>query len=1180
MPAVRRSSLSNPAKRGRLLPVSGSGHRTGSALAWAVALSCLFPGPALNAGGGPQNALVILNEASTNSVMLGKAYARQRGIPERNLLRLSVTNERNITAEGFSNQIRGPLLAYLETSGLSTQIDYLVFSRDFPYRIYTGPYTSSLHGGMTSAMFDDFHTSPNAFVFGCDLAAGSDNDYYEAEAAFRRPDAPVNPGYRIAALLAFTNQVEALAAVDRAAASDHTAPDATVYFEHGEDMLRNGRWLDYEEAAYGLRFVEGGPATAFPDGVGDATPRTNAIGFMTGLRTYPRFGITDFVPGAFADHLTSFSGFLFNATEGEGYREPFQTKSTEWIRDGASGSYGLVVEPCAFPQKFPDPRVHLWYGRGFSLGESVYLSVANPYQGIFIGDPLAQPYAVPPEVALHGVTENEEVSGNVLLSATGTVAGADGGVDRIDLYIDGVFHAVMGRRDPGALNVVTATVGGVTRSYTVQPGDTVADVASGLAAALNANPPLVPVRASASGDRVMLRQKTLGESGTGIAYSVSATIGSATQLGVMAWAAGDALADSSFHAFATSQVFGTVASGDVFRVVVTTRDGLVVTNEVVADTGWNARTVMQELRAAVNSHPDLVGSNGVFAGRYASNPYAGNVADLAFHARTPGWSGATQSVTLSETAVSANFFGGGLFNDNTNVLTARGMIYLSAGSAELGAAYTLATTNLPDGPHELRVVAHRGDGPGSQGHLVRTIRVKNHDLTCAITNLPGVFQVHEGDPVPVRGEAAFPSGTLTGILLRVEGKPAAWTNTAAFAFTVDSGALGIGNATVQAQAFLDDGRTALSDPVTLEVRTPQTFISLTPTNGTVIPVTNTLPVAALVTGGFAVSNLSVVSGPAMLAGTNLTFTGPGEVAVAFYQSGDRYWSAVGATSVITVLDVLSFSVVSAHGTVDPPPGMYPILEGAFLTNTLSATEFVSGSTQWVSAGWLLLGDTAFAASPTQVVVEVTNNATLTWRWTTNYWLETSPGANGDIDPVSGWQPFGTSVTVTALADPYYGFEAWSGDLSGPVNPESLAMTGPRSVGAAFTANLTTNTGTPEWWLASFGLTNDFAAEAVADQDGDFVPAWEEYIAGTVPTNDQSWLGLSGWAPDPGGGVMVFWRSETGRVYDLEVNAGFTGPVWTAVATNLAATPPTNSATPPEESLNDMFRVRARVAEQP
>jgi len=71
-----------------------------------------------------------------------------------------------------------------------------------------------------------------------------------------------------------------------------------------------------------------------------------------------------------------------------------QMSILRWLEAGATASYGTVVEPCAFPQKFPHPAIVIdRYTRGEALIEAYWKSVAWPGQGLFVGEPLATPYA-------------------------------------------------------------------------------------------------------------------------------------------------------------------------------------------------------------------------------------------------------------------------------------------------------------------------------------------------------------------------------------------------------------------------------------------------------------------------------------------------------------------------------------------------------------------------------------------------------------------------------------------------------------------------------------------------------------------------------------------------------------------------------------------------------------------
>jgi uncharacterized protein (TIGR03790 family) len=66
-----------------------------------------------------------------------------------------------------------------------------------------------------------------------------------------------------------------------------------------------------------------------------------------------------------------------------------------WIGQGATASYGSVSEPCNFLEKFPNVKVLFeHYSRGETALEAYWKSVAMPGQGLFIGEPLARPYAI------------------------------------------------------------------------------------------------------------------------------------------------------------------------------------------------------------------------------------------------------------------------------------------------------------------------------------------------------------------------------------------------------------------------------------------------------------------------------------------------------------------------------------------------------------------------------------------------------------------------------------------------------------------------------------------------------------------------------------------------------------------------------------------------------------------
>ncbi|MEI7536465.1 MAG: TIGR03790 family protein, partial [Comamonadaceae bacterium] len=107
----------------------------------------------------------------------------------------------------------------------------------------------------------------------------------------------------------------------------------------------------------------------------------------------PALTSNSFRPGAMADSLTSTGGYL---PGGNG-----QMPITAWLDAGATASYGTVEEPCNYTQKFSKASVLIdQYYRGATLIEAYWKSVQWPGQGLFIGEPLAQPFRDSPSFSV------------------------------------------------------------------------------------------------------------------------------------------------------------------------------------------------------------------------------------------------------------------------------------------------------------------------------------------------------------------------------------------------------------------------------------------------------------------------------------------------------------------------------------------------------------------------------------------------------------------------------------------------------------------------------------------------------------------------------------------------------------------------------------------------------------
>ena len=152
---------------------------------------------------------------------------------------------------------------------------------------------------------------------------------------------------------------------------------------------------------------------------------------------------------------------------------------------------------------------------------------------------------------------------------------------------------------------------------------------------------------------------------------------------------------------------------------------------------------------------------------------------------------------------------------------------------------------------------------------------------------------------------------------------------------------------------------------------------------------------------------------------------------------------------------------------------------------------------------------------------------------------------------------GSTVNVTAVPAPNYHWSYWTGNVpASQTNPLTLTMDQNRSVTAVFEPDLAAN-GVPDWWLAQYGWTNNFDAAALADADGDGQATWQEYLAGTDPTDPMSVLRARIEADPSTGGLLISWPSVAGKTYRIEQSADLTGS-WTVQASNIPATPPLNT----------------------
>jgi len=426
--------MQHPPQPSRLSP-------SAAGLAAALSIAVTIGAGPVHAGGNDERAVVVADPSSPESLYVANVYLARRDLPRNGAIYLPA-GAANWNAFVAENQ--PAFEGALDHQRLRDRADFVIVPPGAPF------YLSAVgHVGDSCAPVNRFAIA-SAFTLSHQTALiqggvpHSSPNQYERDSWTAQPfdaDVPWLGGapsaggqrYRIGAMLGYTGAngntlQEVLDLIERSAAADGTLPAGTFYYVETTDAARSApRDFAYPEAVAQMAAV-GGVAqhllAVLPDGHHDC------LGVMTGWAN-PDVDGADYtlVPGAFGDHLTSFAG-KFDTTS--------QTKMSEWIEKGASGTSGAVEEPCNYAGKFPHARIHVLYRQGLALGEAWLASMDYlPFQSLLYGDPLTAPWERPPVVDVPAFPSGP-VAGTIALvpSAAATVPGA--AIDALELLVDGV----------------------------------------------------------------------------------------------------------------------------------------------------------------------------------------------------------------------------------------------------------------------------------------------------------------------------------------------------------------------------------------------------------------------------------------------------------------------------------------------------------------------------------------------------------------------------------------------------------------------------------------------------------------------------------------------------------------------------------------------------------------------
>jgi hypothetical protein len=435
-----------------------------------------------HAGGGPENVFLVVNASSAASLAVANAFIALREVPPINVFAIAWDGPDDaVPSSVFREQILSPVLTAIDARGLAPQIDCIAYSCGFPWRI---DFRDDLPEPLAARdKYPAGSLTGMTFLFSATLEppVGSVPRWLSRHANRYAPppppdgSPPTTRGFRaatgwgpdgepaeaggshhvLAVMLGVTagrgNSVaEICSSLTASTAADGSQPAGTIYLVRNADVRSTTRSAGFESAAAAIR--EAGAHAEIITGI-LPQQKPDVAGLTTGTADFdwPTSG-SRLLPGAICDNLTSFGGVF---TPGAG-----QTPLAEFIRAGAAGASGTVIEPYALAEKFPAPSLHVHYTRGACLAEAFYRSVQSPYQLLVVGDPLCQPWARVPAVDVTITADPlsptpldlaSPLSGTVSLLPQGTPTGP-APIERYELFVDGIRLATGRDGDPLSLD--------------------------------------------------------------------------------------------------------------------------------------------------------------------------------------------------------------------------------------------------------------------------------------------------------------------------------------------------------------------------------------------------------------------------------------------------------------------------------------------------------------------------------------------------------------------------------------------------------------------------------------------------------------------------------------------------------------------------------------------------------
>jgi uncharacterized protein (TIGR03790 family) len=352
-----------------------------------------------------ENVAIVINDLSPDSQRIGEHYARTRGLPAANVLRIQTSVDDAIERSAYVTTIEQPIAKAIRRAGLQDRILYLVLTKGIPLRIIGATGLNGTQASVDSELALLYRRLTGQIV---ETAGPLDSPYFlgmrdiKEARPFTHQEHDI---YLVTRLDAFT-AAEAIALIDRA---QTPRTDGRIVLDQraGGTMSQTGdEWM--ERAAERLAAQGQGSRvtlekTAKAARAADAVLGRYAWGAIDPEQQTRRTGMT-FAPGAIAANLASFDARTFRPPP-ETWQPSSSTDRASWfegatdgligdlIREGVTGASGQVGEALIRGAVRPDILFPA-YLAGFTLAEAFYLATpVLSWQTVIVGDPLTAPFA-------------------------------------------------------------------------------------------------------------------------------------------------------------------------------------------------------------------------------------------------------------------------------------------------------------------------------------------------------------------------------------------------------------------------------------------------------------------------------------------------------------------------------------------------------------------------------------------------------------------------------------------------------------------------------------------------------------------------------------------------------------------------------------------------------------------